>query len=48
MRAAVAAQAAALAQRDVQLQQLEAVKARIRADRCSSSPAGVLHSAAGT
>jgi hypothetical protein len=33
--AAAAAQAASLAQRDVQLQQLEVMKARIRADRCS-------------
>lgn len=32
-RAAAAAQAASLAQKDVQLQQLEVMKARIRADR---------------
>lgn len=36
-RAAAAAQAASLAQKDVQLQQLEVMKARIRADRCWSA-----------
>ena len=38
--AIAAAQAASLAQRDVQLQQLEGMKARIRADRLLMMPSG--------